>query len=95
MLVLMGVGLVTSRVVLRSLGTDDFGIYSAVAGFVALFTVLTASLSTAISRFLTFELGKGDGERLRKIFGHRRETVLKHWPVDRDFTVSGSMFNGE
>lgn len=69
MLVLMGVGLVTSRVVLRSLGTDDFGIYSAVAGFVALFTVLTASLSTAISRFLTFELGKGDGERLRKIFG--------------------------
>ena len=69
MLLLMGVGLVTSRVVLRSLGTDDFGIYSAVAGFVALFTVLTASLSTAISRFLTFELGRGDTERLRKIFG--------------------------
>ena len=68
MFVLMAVGLVTSRVVLRSLGADEFGIYSAVAGIVMLFTLLTASLSTAISRFLTVELGRGDAEQLRRVF---------------------------
>lgn len=67
MFVLMAVGLVTSRVVLRSLGADDFGVYSAVAGFVTFFTILTGSMSTAIGRFFAFELGRG-GARLKSIF---------------------------
>ena len=58
MFLLMAVGLYTSRVVLRSLGQIDFGVYGAVAGVVTLFTILTASMSGAISRFITFELGK-------------------------------------
>ena len=67
MLVLMLVGLFTSRVVLRSLGQVDFGVYGAVAGVVTLFTVITGSMSAAISRFITFELGR-EGEDLRKVF---------------------------
>ena len=67
MFLLMAVGLVTSRVVLRSLGQVDFGVYGAVAGVVTLFTLLTGSMSAAISRFITFELGRG-GEDLRKVF---------------------------
>ena len=69
MLLLMVVGLVTSRVVVRALGQEEFGIYGAVAGVVSLFTVLTGSMSAAISRFITFELGKESAaERLRKVF---------------------------
>ncbi len=65
----MLVGLITSRVVVRALGQEEFGIYGAVAGVVSLFTVLTGSMSAAISRFITFELGKeSDTERLRKVF---------------------------
>lgn len=63
----MLVGLFTSRVVLRALGAEDLGIYSAVAGVVTMFTVLTGAMSVATGRFITFELGKG-GEDLRKVF---------------------------
>lgn len=68
MLLLMGVNLYTSRVVLQVLGVTDFGIYNVVGGFVAMFSVISASLSAAISRFLTYELGRGDKTRLSKIF---------------------------
>ena len=33
-----------------------------------MFSVISSSLSTAISRFITFEIGKGDKERLNKVF---------------------------
>ena len=68
MLLLMVVSLYTSRVVLNALGVEDFGIYNVVGGVVAMFTVISGSLSAAISRFITFELGKGDGEGLKNTF---------------------------
>ena len=68
MLLMMAVQLYTSRVVLNALGVTDFGIYNAVAGFVLMFGVISGSLSAAISRFITFELGRGDGEKLTRIF---------------------------
>lgn len=68
MLFLMSVSLYTSRVVLNALGVEDFGIYNVVGGVVAMFSVLSGSLSAAISRFITYELGKGDQATLNKIF---------------------------
>lgn len=68
MLLLMAVTLYTSRVVLNALGVDDFGIYNVVGGVVTMFSILSASLSTAISRFITYELGKGNFEKLKNIF---------------------------
>lgn len=68
MLLLMAVTLFTSRVVLDALGVEDFGIYNVVGGVVAMFSVLSGSLSAAISRFITYELGKGNQERLKVIF---------------------------
>lgn len=68
MLFLMVVSLYTSRVVLNALGVEDFGIYNVVGGVVAMFTVLSGSLSAAISRFITYELGKGNQNNLNKIF---------------------------
>ena len=67
MAVLLLVGLYTSRVVLSSLGESDYGIYNVVGGVVAMFTVISGALSSAISRFITFELGRG-GQRLRAVF---------------------------
>jgi len=70
MLLLMVIGLVTSRVILKSLGIESYGIYNAVAGVVIMFTLLSNSIAQAISRFITFELGKksDDGSRLKTIF---------------------------
>jgi len=64
----MCVSLYTSRVVLNTLGVEDYGIYQIVGGVVAIFSLLSASLSAAVSRFLTFELGRDDRVRLRHVF---------------------------
>ena len=68
MLFSMLVSLYTSRVILNALGVEDFGIQNVVGGVVGMFSILSGSLSAAISRFLTFELGRGDKERLAKVF---------------------------
>lgn len=68
MLFLMAVSLYTSRVVLSALGVEDFGIYNVVGGVVTMFSMLSGSLSVAISRFITFELGKGNLPKLKRIF---------------------------
>lgn len=68
MLLTMAISLYTSRVVLHVLGIEDFGIYNVVGGVVAMFSVISGSLSAAISRFITYELGKGDKEKLVRIF---------------------------
>ena len=64
----MLVGLYTSRVVLNALGETDYGIYSVVGGVVAMFTMISGALNSAVSRFITFELGKGDPVRLNKVY---------------------------
>lgn len=64
----MIVGLYTSRVVLATLGVEDYGIYGVVGGVVAMMGFLNASMSGATSRFLTFELGRGDRQRLADTF---------------------------
>lgn len=68
MLFIMAVSLYTSRIVLNALGVEDFGIYNVVGGVVAMFSMLSGSLSAAITRFITYELGTGNRENLKKIF---------------------------
>lgn len=68
MLLLILIGLFTSRTVLGALGIDDYGIYNAVGGAVTVFTFITTAISSAISRFLAFEIGGGDSAKLRRIF---------------------------
>lgn len=64
----MLVSLYTSRVVLQALGVEDYGIYNVVGGVVAMFSIISNSLSSSVSRFLTFELGKGNMEGLKRVF---------------------------
>lgn len=75
MLFSMLVSLYTSRVVLNTLGVEDYGIYNVVGGFVAMFSIISRSLSASASRFLTFELGRADLQRLKDTFS---TTLLIH-----------------
>ncbi len=68
MLLTMVVSLYTSRVILQTLGVEDFGIYNVVAGFVTMLGFLNSAMSSATQRFLAFELGKLDGKDVRGIF---------------------------
>lgn len=68
MFLLMIIGLYTSRVVLKALGVDNFGIWNAVGGIVAMFAIVSGSVTGAISRYISYSLGKGDEARLRRIF---------------------------
>ena len=64
----MAIGLYTSRVILHALGVEDFGVYNVVGGFVALFAILSKSMSSAATRFMNYEMGKGNQEKLDKVF---------------------------
>ena len=68
MIVMIFIGLFTSRVILNTLGVENYGIYNVVGGIVAMFGIITSSLSSSISRFITVELGTNNIERLKKIF---------------------------
>lgn len=68
MLLVMGVSLFTSRIVLQQLGVSDYGIYSLVGGVVVLFGFFNAAMSSATQRYLSFDIGKGNAERLQKTF---------------------------
>lgn len=60
MLVLMGVSLYTSRVILSTLGVDDYGLYTLIGGVIALFSFVSGSLVDAVQRFLNVAIGQGD-----------------------------------
>ncbi len=68
MLFSMLVSLYTSRVILQALGVEDYGINNVVGGLVSMFSLVSGSLSSSVSRFLTFELGRNDVSRLARVF---------------------------
>lgn len=68
MLFLMFINLYTSRVVLKYLGVEDYGVYNAVGGFITMFSMVSSALSTAISRYLTFTIGENNNEKLKRVF---------------------------
>ncbi|MDM8337649.1 polysaccharide biosynthesis protein [Mediterranea massiliensis] len=75
MLLVMIVSLYTSRVILDVLGADDYGLYNLAGGIVAMLAFLNGTLSTATSRFLTFDIGVGDFEKLKRTFS---TTFISH-----------------
>ena len=68
MFLVLVVSLFTTRVVLRALGVEDYGIHNVVSGFVSMFAFLNTSMSNGIQRFYNFKLGR-EGERsLTKVY---------------------------
>ena len=68
MLFIMAVQLYTSRVVLNALGVVDYGLYNVVGGVVTMFAFLNGAMITSTQRYITFEIGRGDTERLKTVF---------------------------
>ena len=68
MLFLLLINLYTARVILNALGESDYGLYHVVAGIIVFFSVINGVLAAGTSRFLTYDLGKGDFSELRKTF---------------------------
>jgi O-antigen/teichoic acid export membrane protein len=68
MLLTMAVTLYTSRIVLKVIGVEDFGIYNVVGGFVTMFGFINSAMASATQRFLSFEIGRKDMEQLKNMF---------------------------
>ena len=68
MFVTMVIAFYTSRELLRVLGVDDYGTYNVVGSFVAVFSLFNSGVTLAIQRFLNYEIGTRNAERLRRVF---------------------------
>ena len=68
MLLTVGISFYTTRLVLANLGVSDYGIYNVMGGFVSMFYMVTSTLTQAVGRFLTFDLGTGDVKKLQQTF---------------------------
>lgn len=68
LVIVMFVTFFTSRIVLEALGVVDYGVYNVVAGTTSAFAFFTYSLASSTQRFLNFEMGKGDGDSLKRYF---------------------------
>lgn len=64
----MCVGLYTSRVVLATLGVEDYGLFNVIGGIIAMFGFLNGAMTNTTSRYITFYLGQGDSKRLTDVF---------------------------
>lgn len=70
MLFMLGISLYTSRVILNTLGVVDYGINNVVGGVIAMLGFLTGSMGAASSRYITYDLGRGDMALMKKTFGN-------------------------
>lgn len=61
-------GIYSSRIILQALGVEDYGIYNIVGGVVVLFSFLNDSLQAATQRFLNYEMGKNNKNKIKNIF---------------------------
>lgn len=68
MFIIMAVGLYTSRVILKVLGISDYGVYNVVGGIITMIAFLNSAMVASSQRFISYELGRGDFERLNKVF---------------------------
>jgi len=91
MLLTMGVSLYTSRVVLSSLGIEDYGIYTVVGGVVSLFSFLNAAMVSGTQRFLAIDIGQRNWEGLRKTFN---ATLLIHIAIAIILLLIGETLGG-
>lgn len=66
---MMLIGFYTSRVVLNALGIENYGINNVVGGFIAMFSIVSGTLTATTQRYITVEIGKSDKGNPKRIFG--------------------------
>lgn len=62
------VGLYTSRIVFNQLGDINYGIYGVVGGILGFLGFLSAAMAGATSRFITYEIGTGNADKVKDVF---------------------------
>lgn len=67
-LLVAGMGLFSTRWVLKALGKEDFGLYSVVGGLIVFITFLGSRLASSTQRFYAYAIGQGDLEEVKKWF---------------------------
>ena len=107
MLLVMGVSLYTSRIVLDRLGVVDYGIFNVVGGVVVMLSFLNGAMGQSSQRFLSYELGRKDIDKLTRTFSTSvtihlliavvilvlAETVGL-WFLNREMTIPRSQMSG-
>lgn len=68
MVLTVGISFYSTRLILANLGVDNYGIYNVIGGFVSMFYMITSTMTQAVGRFLTFELGAGNDKKLQQTF---------------------------
>lgn len=68
MIINMIVGIFSVRIMLEALGVDDYGLQAVAGGVLGMFTLIVDGLGTSTSRYITYELGRGDRRRLNDTF---------------------------
>lgn len=68
MLFTVGISFYSTRLILANLGVDNYGIYNVIGGFVSMFYMVTSTMTQAVGRFLTFELGTNNKQKLQQTF---------------------------
>lgn len=68
MLFTVGISFYSTRLILANLGVSDYGVYNVIGGFVSMFYMVTATMTQAVGRFLTFELGRDNARKLQQTF---------------------------
>jgi O-antigen/teichoic acid export membrane protein len=86
MFLLLGITLYTSRIVLNTLGVEDYGIYNVVGGVVAMLSFINTSLTSATQRYLNYEMGKNDGKGLSKVFS---TAITAHFLIGLGIVIIG------
>lgn len=76
MFLMLGISLYTARVIIRTLGIDDYGIYNIIGGVVVLFSFITNSLRSAFQRFISYELGRKESGDVHSIFGSSINIII-------------------
>lgn len=76
MLLTVGLNLWTTRLTLQNLGVNDLGVYSVVGSVVTMFAVFTSGISSAVQRFVTFELGRGASGHVDRVFSTALNLLL-------------------
>ena len=69
-------GVFTTRILLEALGESDFGLYNVVGGSVSMMGFLSASLSSATQRFLSYAEGEGNKDKIKIYFNN---AIIIHW----------------
>lgn len=85
----MTVAFYTSRVILQSLGVDDFGVYTGVGGIALMFNLLFGPMTDASQRFITFELGKGVESNTGQVFS---TSMILHLIIALFFVIAVEPF---